>query len=150
MKKSLFSILTLILALMLATGCSAIEDVNNSINYVDKATDYINKMSTFAKEVPPLIDKTTTDPNAVGELDQKLEEVNKEIDAFNKLTPPDFAKDVHNQVLQHNQELKSAIQVYTTNVKDGKLDPQILQNSDLVQQINALTKMLDQIQNLGN
>lgn len=149
MKKTIFSTITFIMLMVILAGCSAVEEVNNSINYVDKAADYINKMRTFADEVPPLIDKATTDPATLEQLDEKLKEIQKEIESFNQLTPPDFAKDIHSQVLEHNQQLENAIKLYTESVEQGEFDPSTLKNSDLMNQIDELTQLIDQIQSLG-
>lgn len=149
MKKTLLSTTIFLILMMIVMGCSAIEEVNNSINYIDKAADYVNKMGTFADEVPPLIDKASTDPATLEQLDEKLKEIQKEIESFNQLTPPEFAKDIHSQVLEHNQKLEEAINLYTESVEKGEFDPSALQNSDLMNQINELTEMIDQIQSLG-
>lgn len=132
------------------SACSAIEEVNNSFNYVEKATDYINKINTFANEAPPLIDKAATDNEALKQLNIKLTEIEKEIHEFNQLTPPDFAKDIHSQILEHNQALESAIVLYANNIKEGNIDPKALQDSELMDQIEELSKILEPIQNLGS
>lgn len=148
-RKFWVSVFTLMLSVFIVSGCSAIEEVTESINYVEKATNYINKMSNFANEVPPLIENATTDPTSLEELETKLTEVKKEMDAFNQLTPPDFAQEVHTQILEHNQQLGTVIDAYTNSIEDGKIDPNVLQNSELIQQIEQLTKILEQVQNLG-
>jgi hypothetical protein len=149
MKKASITILTWILMIMVISGCSLVEDVNNSIDYIPAATNYINKMSTFANEIPPLIEQAATDPSALQQLNTKLTEVQKEVEAFNKLTPPSYAQDIHNQILHHNQQLETILDTYTAGTQNGQLDPSILQNQDLIQQIEALTNMLNQLQSLG-
>ena len=147
--KRILSLLLLILAFGILSACSTIEDVSNSINYIEEATDYINKVNAFSNEVPPLIEKATTDYSALNQLETKLTEMEKEIAEFNQLTPPEFAKDIHAQILEHNQALESAIKEYTENIKNNHLDPATLQNSELMKQIEELNKILEQLQNLS-
>lgn len=150
MKKTLlyFAVFFLISGIM--SACSAIEEVNNSINYIEKATEYINKISTFANEAPTLIEKATTENEALKQLDTKITEIEKEVKEFNQLTPPEFAKDIHAQILEHNQALESAIESYQNSIEEGTFDPKVLQNSELMNQLEAISRMLEQVQNLGN
>ena len=147
--KPIYPVLLLILVFGITSACSAVEEVSNSINYIEEATDYINKISAFSNEAPPLIEKAATDPSALTQLEQKLTEMEKEIAEFNQLTPPDFAKDIHAQILEHNKTLESAIKTYSDNIKNQNFDPNTLQDSELMNQIEELSKILEQLQNMG-
>lgn len=150
MKKILLYFATLILISGITSACSAIEEVNNSINYIEEATEYINKISTFANEAPSLIEKAATENEALKQLDTQITEIEKEVKEFNQLTPPDFAKDIHAQILEHNQALEAAIESYKNSIEEGTFDPKALQNSELMNQLETISRMLDQVQNLGN
>lgn len=147
--RQFFSALHLILVFGITSACSAVEEVSNSINYIEKATDYINKIHAFTNEAPPLIEKAATDESALNQLTEKLEEMEQEITEFNQLTPPDFAKEIHAQILQHNQVLEATIKQYTDHIKDKNFDPQTLQDSQLMKQMDELSEILEKLQNIG-
>ncbi|SFI86216.1 DUF6376 family protein [Thermoflavimicrobium dichotomicum] len=147
-KRISFAILTL-LAVVVLSACSAVSDVANSVDYVAKATDYINKVSDFYNQAPGLIEKAVTDANARKDLENQLNDLKKEIQAFNQLTPPDFAKDVHQTILDHNKKLEAGIDAYLNNVKNGQIDPQAFQGSELYQTFKDISGLLNQVQNLN-
>ena len=64
----------------------------NSIDYAQKATDYVNEISAFANDAPALAEKAVNDSEARKELEAKLSEIKQDIPAFNELTPPDVAR----------------------------------------------------------
>lgn len=150
MKKTFFYFVAFTLILSITSACSAIEEVNHSISYVGKATDYINKINTFSNEAPPLIEKAATDHTALKELDAKLTEIKAKINEFNQLTPPDFARELHIKLLEHNQALESAIELYANNIRNEDFDPKDLQDSELIHRIEKISKMLEQSQFVGS
>ena len=103
------SILFVCIVLIGLMGCSIVEEGRSSLDYAQKATDYVNEVSAFANEAPALAEKAINDGEARKELEAKLNEIKQDIPAFNELTPPDVAKDLHEQIVGYNEKLSALI-----------------------------------------
>ncbi|MFB6728914.1 DUF6376 family protein [Bacillus mobilis] len=130
-------------------GCSLVEQGKNSIDYAQKATDYVNEISAFANDAPALAEKAVNDSEARKELETKLNEIKQDIPAFNELTPPDVAKDLHQQIVGYNEKLNTLIDTAMTKVEEGKVDVEQFKNSELMQTIDQVRELKDKVQNLG-
>jgi hypothetical protein len=130
-------------------GCSLVEQGKNSIDYAQKATDYVNEISAFASDAPALAEKAVNDSEARKELETKLNEIKQDIPAFNELTPPDVAKDLHQQIIGYNEKLNTLIDTAMTKIEEGKVDVEQFKNSELMQTIDQVRELKDKVQNLG-
>ncbi|MED0874399.1 DUF6376 family protein [Bacillus mobilis] len=130
-------------------GCSLVEQGKNSIDYAQKATDYVNEISAFASDAPALAEKAVNDSEARKELETKLSEIKQDIPAFNELTPPDVAKDLHQQIVGYNEKLNTLIDTAMTKIEEGKVDVEQFKNSELMQTIDQVRELKDKVQNLG-
>ncbi|MED0949651.1 DUF6376 family protein [Bacillus mobilis] len=130
-------------------GCSLVEQGKNSIDYAQKATDYVNEISAFASDAPALAEKAVNDSEARKELEAKLNEIKQDIPAFNELTPPDVAKDLHQQIVGYNEKLNTLIDTAMTKIEEGKVDVEQFKNSELMQTIDQVRELKDKVQNLG-
>lgn len=130
-------------------GCSIVEEGKNSIDYAQKATDYVNEISAFANEAPALAEKAINDGTARKELETKLNEIKQDIPAFNELTPPDVAKDLHQQIVGYNEKLNTLIDTAMTKIEEGKVDVEQFKNSELMQTVDQVRDLKDKVQNLG-
>ncbi|ENQ3076929.1 hypothetical protein ACEOWG_000068 [Bacillus cereus] len=145
-KKALLFLFMMVIGL---TGCSMIEEGKNSIDYAQKAKDYVNEVSAFANEAPGLVEKAINDSASRKELETRLREIQKDISAFNDLTPPDVAKDIHQQIVGYNEKLNGLIDTTMKKVEEGKMDVEQFKNSELMQTIQQIQDSKDKIQNLG-
>ncbi|MBO1626097.1 DUF6376 family protein [Bacillus arachidis] len=145
-KKALLFLLMMVIGL---TGCSMIEKGKNSIDYAQKTKDYVNEVSTFANEAPGLVGKAINDSAARKELETRLSEIQKDIPAFNELTPPDVAKDIHQQIVGYNEKLNELIDTTMKKVEEGKMDVEQFKNSEFMQTIQQVQDLKEKIQNLG-
>ncbi|HDX9628184.1 TPA: hypothetical protein ROY30_001837 [Bacillus cereus] len=130
-------------------GCSLVEQGKNSIDYAQKATDYVNEISAFANDAPALAEKAVNDSEARNELETKLSEIKQDIPAFNELTPPDVAKDLHQQIVGYNEKLNTLIDTAMTKIEEGKVDVEQFKNSELMQTVDQVRELKDKVQNLG-
>ncbi|MBP3972392.1 hypothetical protein KAF80_25955 [Bacillus sp. WL1] len=130
-------------------GCSLVEEGKNSLDYAQKATDYVNEISAFANDAPALAEKAVNDSEARKELEKKLSEIKQDIPAFNELTPPDVAKDLHQQIVGYNEKLNTLIDTAMTKIEEGKVDVEQFKNSELMQTVDQVRDLKDKIQNLG-
>ncbi|WP_439875793.1 DUF6376 family protein [Bacillus mycoides] len=143
---------TLLLSIIVSIGlmgCSLVEEGKNSIDYAQKATDYVNEISAFANEAPALAEKAVNDKEARKELETKLTEIKQDIPAFNELTPPDVAKDLHQQIVGYNEKLNTLIDTSMQKIEEGKMNVEQFKNSELMQTIEQVQDLKDKVQNLG-
>ncbi|WP_242214292.1 DUF6376 family protein [Bacillus cereus group sp. BfR-BA-01383] len=143
---------TMLLAIIVSIGlmgCSVVEEGKNSLDYAQKATDYVNEISAFANEAPALVEKAVNDKEARKELETKLNEIKQDIPAFNELTPPDVAKDLHQQIVGYNEKLNTLIDTSMKKIEEGKMDVEQFKNSELMQTIDQVQALKDKVQNLG-
>ncbi|MBD8071339.1 DUF6376 family protein [Bacillus sp. PS06] len=138
-----------ITSVLLLSGCSLIEDVNNTLSYGKEATEYVSKAGTFAKEVPTLATQAVNEPEAATELETKLVDMKQDMQEFNGLQAPEMAADLHQQIVAHNQKVEEGIDLYLNNMEDGKLDPAILENTEIFQALTDITNTIDQIKQIG-
>ncbi|MGE6536724.1 DUF6376 family protein [Bacillus luti] len=143
------SILFVCIVLVGLMGCSIVEEGKSSLDYAQKATDYVNEVSAFANEAPALAEKAINDGEARKELEAKLNEIKQDIPAFNELTPPDVAKDLHEQIVGYNEKLSALIDTSMKKIEEGKMDVEQFKNSELMQTIDQVRDLKDKIQNLG-
>ena len=130
-------------------GCSLVEEGKNSLDYAQKATDYVNEISAFANDAPALAEKAVNDSEARKELETKLSEIKQDIPAFNELTPPDVAKDIHQQIVGYNEKLNALIDTAMTKIEEGKVDVEQFKNSELMQTVDQVRDLKEKVQNLG-
>jgi hypothetical protein len=147
MKKWL--ILIIVSFTVLLGGCSLLEDAKNTVTYINEATDYLNKATTFANEAPSLAQKAVSDPQAATELEELLNEMKQDINTFNKLQAPELAADLHQQIVNQNGIVTKGIDMYLNNFVDGKLDPAVLENTELYQTVGEISDIINQIKQLG-
>jgi ABC-type phosphate/phosphonate transport system substrate-binding protein len=145
MKK--WMLLLLILSTMMLSACSLLEGANNSIDYVNQATQHINKLSNFAEQAPQMIKDAALNPETKQELENQLNGLKKEIEQFNLKSVPSFAKDIHQQLVDKNEVL---LQEINKVVENGHLALDKLQNSQILTTINDITGLINRIKNLGS
>jgi hypothetical protein len=147
MKKKWLAVV--LMTLIGLSGCSFLEDVNGTIDYVNQATDYVNEATEFANEVPSLAERAITDTEALADLETSLLEMKQEIESFNELEAPALAEDIHQQVLEYNDKALEGINVLLANIENGELDPALLENSEVFSTLQELADLSEQIQQLG-
>ncbi|NOU87487.1 hypothetical protein GC102_17090 [Paenibacillus sp. LMG 31460] len=145
MKKWMF--LLVILSTMMLSACSLLEGANNSIDYVNQATQHINKLSDFAEQAPQMMKDAALNPETKQELENQLNGLKKEIEQFNLKSVPSFAKDIHQQLVEKNEVLLKEI---NNVVENGHLALDKLQNSQILTTINDITGLINRITNLGS
>ncbi|MFE7061601.1 DUF6376 family protein [Sutcliffiella sp. NPDC057660] len=145
MKKLL--VIVAIISSVLLGGCSLLEEVNNSLEYANKATEHINTWQDFGQEAPQMIQEAATNPETKQELEAELNALLEEIDEFNQTEPPAIAADLHQQIVEKNEALEEIINDAMAN---GELALEELQNSELITTINEITKLMNLVEDLGN
>ncbi|MGI2328998.1 DUF6376 family protein [Planococcus sp. YIM B11945] len=147
MKKIHFVFFVLIVSVL--SACSYLEDANNTLTYASEATEYANEATAFAKDTPALAKQAVTDKEAAKELEANLQVMKTNIEEFNKLEAPELAADLHQQVISQNERALKGIDLYLNNIKDGTLDPAVLENNESLQSLQEIGTIVDQIKQLG-
>lgn len=135
--------------LFLLGGCSFLNDAQDSLTYINEATEYLEVATNFANEAPALAQQAIEDIQAAEDLKVMLQDMQQQIESFNELQAPQMAADLHQQIVEQNAIIAEGIETYLTNIKDGLLDPTVLENSELFQSVQDITNIIDQIQQLG-
>ncbi|PLT32999.1 DUF6376 family protein [Bacillus sp. V5-8f] len=138
-----------LLSMLLLGGCSLLEEANNSLDYAEKATNYLDKASQFAEDVPQMAQDAVTNQEARKSLENELISMKEEIKNFNETKAPTIAEDIHNQIIEYNGKLNNGIDSYLKNIENGKWDPAILQDSEIMKTVNELSSLIDKVENLG-
>ena len=128
------------------SGCSLLEEVNNSLDYAKEATEYINTWNDFGQEAPQMIQEAIDNPDAKAELEEKLTVMLTQIEEFNQTEFPSIAEDIHQQVVDKNEQIKKLIESAMVN---GEVALDKLENSQLLQTINELTELMNLLEDLG-
>ncbi|PSL41446.1 hypothetical protein B0H99_102129 [Planomicrobium soli] len=146
MKKT--SIAFLILVISFLSGCSVIEGANNTLTYATEVTEFANEATIFAKDTPALAQQAVSNKEAATELEASLQVMKTNIEEFNELQPPEMAADLHQQVVTQNENAIKGIDLYLNNIKDGTLDPAVLENNEAFKSLGEIKNIVDQIRDL--
>jgi Family of unknown function (DUF6376) len=136
--------------MLFLSGCSILGEVNNTVEYANITTDYIESTKTFASEVPQLAKDAVTDEIARKNLEDELESMKEKINSFNEVEPPSIAEDIHNQILTSNEKLEEGIDLYLVNIENGTLDPSVLENSEIMTTVNEISSLMENINQVLN
>jgi ElaB/YqjD/DUF883 family membrane-anchored ribosome-binding protein len=122
---------------IILSGCSFLEETNDSINYVSEATDYINDLSSFVEESTSLEGE---------ELANRVQTLQTTIEDFIRVEAPGFAEDIHQELKNKSETLLTATNELLNN---GEVAIEQLQDSHVYQTIENITGLMNQIENLG-
>ncbi|WP_147535823.1 DUF6376 family protein [Bacillus marasmi] len=136
--------------LILLGGCNVINEAKNTVTYIDQAIEFINTATDFANDAPPLAKRAVEDTQAATELETMLLDMKNEIEEFNSLQAPEIAADLHQQIVDNNTVVLNGINLYLESIEDGKLDPAILENTEIFQTINDMSGLINELKKLGN
>ena len=130
-------------------SCSFLEDVNSTLNYVDGAREYANEASDFANEAPTFAKETINDEQALNEFETRLEEMKKDIKEFNELEASKVGAELHQKIVDRNEEGLNTIDQFLTDIEDGHLDPSMVENTEAFQTLTEINDVVDQINQLS-
>ncbi|ASS95216.1 DUF6376 family protein [Peribacillus simplex] len=139
-----------VLSILTLSGCSLLGEVNSSLEYADNATEYVNTVKDFSNEVPALSQDAVTNADARANLEKELELMKTEIEEFNATEPPQIAEGIHEKIVSSNQQLSEGIELYLNNIENGQIDPNALEDSEIMKSIDNITGLAKQIEDLGN
>ena len=128
------------------SACSFLDEVNESINYVETATVHIEKLSTFAEDAPALVQEAVTNPEVHQELETQLTTLQQDVETFINLEEiPAIADTIHQELVSKNEVLLEEINKVLDN---GHLALDRLESSQLFTTASEITSLMDRIKNL--
>jgi len=130
-------------------GCSFLNDAQDTISYINEATDYLTTATEFASDAPALAQQAISDIQAAEDFQNMLQQMQESVESFSEIQAPDLAAELHQQIIEQNTVIVTEIETLLNNYKDGLLDPAILENTELFQSVQDITSIIDQIQQLG-
>jgi len=139
--------LLVVAVFMLLSGCSFLGEVNESLDYVNEATNHIDTLNTFAEDAPQLVQEAISDPAAREELETQLVSLQQDIEEFINLNEvPSIAENIHQELVDKNELLLIEINKV---LEDGQIAVEKLEESELFQTVNEVTDLMNQLENLG-
>ncbi|WP_100011274.1 DUF6376 family protein [Lentibacillus sediminis] len=136
----------LTVAMLTLSGCSLLEETNNTLNYATEATEYMNELSTFAEESSSLINEAAQSEEAQAELADRLSELEQTAEEFNNIEVPSIAEGIHESLMEQNQQL---LEITNNVVENGEVALDQLRESEIYQTIENITELRNQIEQLG-
>lgn len=130
------------LIFILLSGCSLLEKVDNSMNYTEQATSFVNEMAQFASSIPDLVKEAANDSRAKEQLIKQLDSMKTLITDFNGLEAPAFAHNIHETLTGYNETLSKQIDEYNEQIQNGVTK---LKKNEMVQTLNKIQETIDQI-----
>ncbi|KOP82502.1 hypothetical protein AN957_13720 [Cytobacillus solani] len=144
MKK--LNLLIAVLVSLMLSGCSFLGEVNDSLDYANKATDHINTLSNFAETAPQMIQDAATNGEAKEELENQLKTLIEKMEKFNAIDPPSIAEDIHQQLVEKNEII---IEEMNQVMADGEILLDKIESTEIFTTINEITTLLNQLKELG-
>ena len=135
---------------LLSGGFSLLGEVNNTLEYATTTTEYIDIANNFANEVTELANDAVANEESRKQLEEELTAMKAKIQEYNETKAPAIAEDIHNQIVSTNTKLEDGIDTYLANIENGKLDPAILKDSEILTTINEISSLMNQIEQLTN
>jgi uncharacterized coiled-coil DUF342 family protein len=145
MKKTIMLIF-IIFSTMLVSACSVLEEVNGSLEYVNKATEHISTLSDFSEEAPQMIKDAALDSEEREELGNQLAALKGDIEEFNTIVAPSIAENIHQQLVSKNEAL---IEEINKVIENGEVSIAKLEDTQLFKTISEVTTLLNQLEQLG-
>lgn len=132
--------------LLFLSGCSLVEEVNNSLDYTEQATTFVNEATQFAGTIPDLAQEAASNIDAKENLTEQLENMKTKIAEFNSLEAPAFAQNIHDTIVGYNETLNEQIDTYKTQIDNGITD---FKNTEMAQTLSQIQETMDQIKSLA-
>ncbi|MVP02050.1 DUF6376 family protein [Paenibacillus lutrae] len=136
-------------AIFLLPGCSLLDSVDQSLNYTQETSAYIQDAVQFAQTLPAAAEQAVTNPQTEEAIKKDLQEMKDNIANFNGMEAPGFAKDIHQQLVSYNETLMTNINGTLENLNNPSFDLKSLTDSPMIQQINEMSKLLEPLKQLG-
>jgi hypothetical protein len=141
-------LLVLVCIVPILSGCSLLDGINNSLNYVDQTTTYINDVTLFAENIQTFAVQAATDTEVRNQLKAELELMKEKIINFNAIEAPLLAKEIHSQLVSYNEKLLTEINGYLDKI-NTHVDFEAIKDTQILQTIEKIINIQQQLEQLG-
>lgn len=135
--------------LLLTAACSPIEDTKNTLTYINGAEDYMNEMSQFTEDFPTMAEAALRDTQAAQELESYVQQIQQDIETFNKLESPAMMEELHSEILNHNENIQQGLKTFEQELENGTLNIEFIENSEVLKSVQDIQNIYEQIEQLG-
>jgi len=156
MKKRSRAGLILLAFAMFTAGCSvlegantALEEANTTLSYAGEAAAFINDANQFAEQVPQLAEQALANPESLEQLRGEMQAMQERIASFASLQAPEFAADIHQQLMETNETVRAQLEQYVQQIDAQTIDLEALANAPVLETIRGLTDLLSALEQLG-
>lgn len=132
----------------LVSGCSVLDEINNSLNYVDTTTTYISDAAVFADKIQTMGMQVTTDLETVKSLKTELGSMKEKIINFNGIEAPALAKEIHNQLVNYNEILLNEINGYLDKL-NSNINVEAIKDTQIFQTVEKIIQIQQQIEKIS-
>ncbi|MCU6707248.1 DUF6376 family protein [Paenibacillus sp. J5C_2022] len=138
--------LMLAAALIAASGCGIFEQVGSTVNFASETTAYMNELTEFGQSMNEKAQQAMTDLEAKADLKQQIADLKKQIANYEGIQVPEYAQELYQSIVQHNETLKQGLDSALTNIEQGK---DIFASTGIPDVINRVNELLGQINSLA-
>lgn len=140
------SVTALLLSVMLLTaGCGIIEEAGQTLNFATETTDYLQSLTDFGQEMNALAEQAVTDLDARTDLKERLLALKEQVINYEGLQVPDYAKDLHQSIVEYNATLQQGLDQALTNLEQGRAVFDSTGIPDTIRKINELLNQINQL-----
>ncbi|MCP3762200.1 DUF6376 family protein [Domibacillus sp. A3M-37] len=138
------------LSAIILSGCSLLDEANNTLTYATDMTEFLNETQQFATDIPALLENAASNPDIIPDVQTQLESLQQDIDEVQQMEAPVIAEGVHDKLLDYSTQLESGVNDAMTKIENGVLDPAaIFENTELMQTVQELQQLRTKIEQLG-
>ncbi|MCI2254922.1 coiled-coil domain-containing protein 22 [Domibacillus sp. PGB-M46] len=138
------------LSAILLSGCSLLDQANDTLTYANDISGFLDETQQFASDIPALLENAASNPNLMEDAQEKLENMQQEIDQVQQMEAPVIAESVHEKLLDYSAQLESGLNEVNSKLENGTLDPAaLLENTELLKTIQELQELRNNIEKLG-
>ncbi|WP_046174747.1 DUF6376 family protein [Domibacillus indicus] len=135
---------------VLLSGCSLLDEANNTLTYASEMTEFLNETQEFAAEVPALLENAASDPDMAENAQNQLQSLQQDIEEIQQIEVPAVAEGVHGTLIDYSTQLESGINDVLAKIETGQFDPEaLLENTELLQTVQEIQELRTNIEQLG-
>ncbi|WP_334074486.1 MULTISPECIES: DUF6376 family protein [Paenibacillus] len=147
-RRPFVTIWTSILSVFFLSACAAIESVDESLNYVNDATGYIQQVSEAGTELQQMAQDAVNNADITAQFKDKLEQLQTKANEFKQIHPPAIAETIHEKLLSYNDQLITAVTNFNESLAAQGFSLENWQRTgipDLIANINNLKQQLGEL-----
>lgn len=151
MKKSFrqYMVTAIISFALMLSGCSAVEQVSQSLDYVNQTTEYIQQVSNMGTELQRLAPEAASSPDALSQMKESLNQIQTKANDFAQLKPPAIGESIHQQLVQYSNQLSDTVVSYKNQIEQYGVTAENWEQTGIPALIANMNKLQEQVNRLG-